>query len=1786
MSFKLPARQKSRSQRSQNRETKLSYADLEPRQLLAGVVAVDLGALDGTSSSLADFQAADPNLGASTTFVRDNSSVNFSAGALDSTYGGLTFSTPGPNSGNGFQTNNGSSYTADVPLLDSYVFSNTNQSNNGELTLNISGFAARPAGQTITLTAFGVGDRIGQQTEFTSTFGSISLSQETFYGTNNNGSGAIPFVQFTFTTDGIANQLTLAANGSSSGNPFIPVNGISLSVTDTVVDLLPGAVPVITEFLASNGNTIDDDNGNSTDFIEIFNAGDTAVNLAGYSLTDDPDEPQKFVFSNTVVGAGQYLVVFAGDDTDPTTGSDLFTGFGLRSSGEYLGFFDSSGALVNEFGANGTDFPEQFSDVSFGLVNDGNLDTSSFFATPTPGFANVNPIEGVTSRVNSSVAAGFYEGAISVQLTTDTVGAAIFYTTDGSTPTPFNGTLYDPANQISISSTTNLRAVSVLDNHLSDFDRTYSYLFVDDILDQTAATTEAAGFPDEDNRPNGGLLDYGFDPEVLDIEGREAVADALLSIPSIAITTDIENLFDPNTGIYVNALESGRAYERPASVELINPDGSEGFQVNAGLRIRGGFSRRDTNPKHSFRLLFRSEYGDSELNYPLHGADSVDTFQNLDLRTAQNYSYNLEGDPTNNFIAEVISRQNQGLNGDLTTQSTYAHLYLNGQYWGLYQTQERAEADFAASYLGGDADDYDVVAPDAGIGNSRFIQATDGNTDAYFRLFDQAAALAPDNSTPAFVDNAAYYRAQGLNPDGTRNPDFEVLLDVDNLINYITEIQYSGNFDSGITQFGGNDSLNNFQAIRDRTGDEGFRFFVHDAEHSLRSLNTDRTQPLNDPEFDNARSFNPITLHQRLLVNAEYRSAFADSIQEKFFNDGIYTTENIIARWDAEADIIRTAIIAESARWGDSHPSRTNNPILQSDFNNAINDVRDNILAQRNDVYLEQLRNVIVQLRDGNGNFTIDVAAPLFPEFDAPVLEINGVEQFGGEIASGDVFTINSDEVVYFTTDGSDPRLVGGDINPNAILYNSTSTTTSIFGLGSEWRFLDDGSDQGTAWRLPSFDDSGFESGFSELGFGDDPITTTDRFDSNGDQVITTYFRKTFDVTESFDTAELELFFDDGAAVYLNGNLVDTVNLDGPINFQTLATDPVVDGTTDFLDVSDFLVVGSNTLAIEIHQVSATSSDLSFNAALTTSAESSNAAIPLTASTNIQARSFSNGEFSGLVNATFAIPGDQSELRISEIHFNPAAPTVDEIAAGFVDNDDFEFIEIFNPNATDTINLSGAQLADGVSFNFGDVDLLPGERAVVVEDIDAFMARYSDSDVTILGQYSGGLNNSGEEVILLESSGEEVASVDYSDADPLLFAADGAGFSLVLDNLDDSSSLRVSSAFGGSPGAASAQLSGVVINEVLANSDGIQTDTIELFNPTSAAVDISGYFLSDDSDNLLQYEVPAGTIITSGGYVVFDESDFNATADGFALSGFSGDEIFLSQAIDGESIELQDSVEFGATFAGESLGRLPNGRLTRLASTSFGSANGEAEVGPLVISEINYHPAAPSASVLAIDPTLTDNDLEFIEIANPTSESIDLTNYRIRGEADFNFATGTTLAAGQAIIVVTFDPASSLNANKLAAFEANYGIGDNVTIIGGLSESLSNSSGRISLQQQDIPNPLGEVAFVAIDEVFYTADAPFPNADGSGQSLQRDDFNVSGNIASNWIAVAPTPGEFESEFLLGDINQDGVVNFFDISPFIVTLQAQNFLAEADINGDGDVDFLDISPFIALLSLRS
>ena len=282
----------------------------------------------------------------------------------------------------------------------------------------------------------------------------------------------------------------------------------------------------------------------------------------------------------------------------------------------------------------------------------------------------------------------------------------------------------------------------------------------------------------------------------------------------------MSNLFNSSTGIYANPGQDGEAWERPASVELLQPDGSTGFQVNAGLRIRGGFSRSTDNPKHAFRLLFRTEYGDSNLQYPLFPG-GASTFDKIDLRTAKLFLELWWPDGSNNFIAEVLSRDAQLAMGQPSTRSTWLHLYLNGQYWGLYQTQERVEADFAANYFGGTADDYDVIKVEAGPYQNN---ATDGNMNDYNELFQQAKARAVDGRTPNFVNQAAFLRAQGLNPDGSRNPNYKVLLDVDNLITYMTVILSGGDLDAPISAFLGNSLVNNFYAIRNRNSGSGLSF--------------------------------------------------------------------------------------------------------------------------------------------------------------------------------------------------------------------------------------------------------------------------------------------------------------------------------------------------------------------------------------------------------------------------------------------------------------------------------------------------------------------------------------------------------------------------------------------------------------------------------------------------------------------------------------------------------------------------------------------------------------------------------------------------------------------------------------------------------------------------------------------------------------------------------------------------------------------------------------------------
>jgi hypothetical protein len=276
------------------------------------------------------------------------------------------------------------------------------------------------------------------------------------------------------------------------------------------------------------------------------------------------------------------------------------------------------------------------------------------------------------------------------------------------------------------------------------------------------------------------------------------------------------------------------------------------------------------------------------------------------------------------------------------------------------------------------------------------MEATDGNMDAYQRLWQAAR--------DGFQTDEAYYSIQGLNPDGARNPDYERLLDVDNLIDYMLCTFYVGDFDAPISWWFYDNLPNNFYGIYNRKDPDGFKFFRHDAEHSLFRLYENHTGPFAcGRQFSH---FNPQWLHQQLVAHDDYKMRFADRVYEHFFNDGVMTPEATANFLWSRKETIDLAIIAESARWGDAKVSkpRTKDDDWLPQVDYLINDY----FPFRTDVVLNQLQS-----------------KNWYPSVDAPTFN-----QHGGVVNSGFslIMTAPAGDI-YYSLDSSDPRLRGGALN-------------------------------------------------------------------------------------------------------------------------------------------------------------------------------------------------------------------------------------------------------------------------------------------------------------------------------------------------------------------------------------------------------------------------------------------------------------------------------------------------------------------------------------------------------------------------------------------------------------------------------------------------------------------------------------------------------------------------------------------------------------------------------------
>jgi len=641
-----------------------------------------------------------------------------------------------------------------------------------------------------------------------------------------------------------------------------------------------------------------------------------------------------------------------------------------------------------------------------------------YFATPSPEGVNLDAYVAMVDDTAFDHDRGYYTEAFDVAITSDTEGAAIYWTTDGSSPlapdnTPAAGaTLYiegNPGHVPHITTSTALRAVAIKDNYLPTNIDSQTYIFLADVITQP---NDPDGWPtiwEGTTTTADPAADYEMDPDITtNPEYADMLVDSLTSLPTMSLVMDIDDLFGSNEGIYSNPWQQGESWERAASIEMFYPDGydapDDGFQLNCGIRLYGGVGRREDCLKHSFRLLFKGDYGPTKLEYDLLDNGAVDSFDTLILRSNFNDGYSWHwGDPKDvQYIRDEYARRLSTALGARSATGTYVHLYVNGLYWGLYNPTERPDQSFGPPYFGGgDKDDWDAVNSGAPTGES--------DTEEYSDLM----SYVQNND---MTQDVHYQYIQGNNADGTPNPNIPCLLDMDNYARFMFANFYVGNRDWP--------SHNWYAARPEDPGSTGYKSFTWDAEwvilmnSSLTENRTGVTNSIAEP-------------YEHLRYNEDFQLLFADIAHWAFSPGGPLYVNPDAPAWDpahpennqpaalyAElADWVELSMVAESARWGDiGHP---NDPATLDDWQDERDTILGTYMPQRSDIVLGQLRG-----------------ANLYPDVDAPVFEVNGTPLYGGTVSDGDSLTLTSAETtIYYTLDGTDPRAFNGTVSGSALPY-------------------------------------------------------------------------------------------------------------------------------------------------------------------------------------------------------------------------------------------------------------------------------------------------------------------------------------------------------------------------------------------------------------------------------------------------------------------------------------------------------------------------------------------------------------------------------------------------------------------------------------------------------------------------------------------------------------------------------------------------------------------------------
>lgn len=656
--------------------------------------------------------------------------------------------------------------------------------------------------------------------------------------------------------------------------------------------VVPGEPPpaqlYINEVLSSNDSSEQDEDGDYSDWVEIWNSGTEAVDLSGWGLSDSVSNPFKWTFGDVTIQAGEFLIVWASNKNRPavTNGNALHASFAISAGGETILLTRADGTRIDEFAPIAIP-----ADYSRGRQPDG-TGPWKYFADHTPGAANATTgYDAILAAPEFSLPGGLYATNVEVSLSTVETGAVVRYTLDGSEPTEASPIF---TNAFVLGSQTGTP------NDLSEIPTNY----------------EPVGPPNYEGwQPPAGEV---FKFHVLRARTfrtgamaspaatRSYVVDAAgtnrFTLPIVSLATDAGNLFADDVGIYVpgffnNYMQSGSAWERPGTLEFFEPDGTCAFNETIGVRLHGNTTR--TRPRKALRLYAR---GSGSFAYPLFADKAVDEFDTFILRNG--------GNDWGNGVIRDLFLQSLADNTGLDRQHGRPVLvFFNGEYWGLHDLRERFDEGYAEH--------------NHGLAEDEFVQVEIDRTTASpdVPVYDCGnEALGGD-----FSNLWNYVRTHDL-ADSNVYAAVQDRLAIDSFIDF-----YQANIFFANTDWPGNNvrawrsvATNRVEGAPARH-DARWRFMLYDtdfgfganfdyvpgrdefAQHDTLAFAASPVQTANPNHPDATLMF------RRLLDNADFRQAFVVRFCDQL--NTAYSRAHVTNRWAQWVALVGPEMDEHAARW-------------------------------------------------------------------------------------------------------------------------------------------------------------------------------------------------------------------------------------------------------------------------------------------------------------------------------------------------------------------------------------------------------------------------------------------------------------------------------------------------------------------------------------------------------------------------------------------------------------------------------------------------------------------------------------------------------------------------------------------------------------------------------------------------------------------------------------------------------------------------------------------------------